>query len=66
MSTTPTPKLFISSDPGAIVFGALRELCRSWPNQREVAVRGKHYLQEDSPHEIGQATVDWLGRMPPT
>ncbi|WP_028219273.1 haloalkane dehalogenase [Paraburkholderia oxyphila] len=64
MSTTETPKLFINGDPGAIVFGALRELCRTWPNQREVTVRGKHYLQEDSPLEIGQAIVDWLGTLP--
>jgi haloalkane dehalogenase len=64
MSTTDTPKLFISGDPGAIVFGALRDFCRTWPNQREVAVRGKHYLQEDSPLEIGQAIVDWLATLP--
>lgn len=60
MSTTDTPKLFISGDPGAIVFGALRDFCRTWPNQREVTVRGKHYLQEDSPLEIGEAIVEWL------
>ena len=64
MSTTDTPKLFISGDPGAIVFGALRDFCRTWPNQREVTVRGKHYLQEDSPLEIGQAIVDWLATLP--
>lgn len=64
MSTTNTPKLFISGNPGAIVFGALRDFCRTWPNQREVTVRGKHYLQEDSPLEIGQAIVDWLATLP--
>ena len=29
--------------------------CREWPNQREVKVRGIHFIQEDSPHEIGAA-----------
>ena len=24
-----------------------------WPNQREVTVKGVHFIQEDSPHEIG-------------
>jgi haloalkane dehalogenase len=64
MSTTNTPKLFISGDPGAIIFGALRDFCRTWPNQREATVRGKHYLQEDSPREIGQAVADWLRTLP--
>jgi haloalkane dehalogenase len=64
MSTTDTPKLFINGDPGAIVFGVLRDFCRTWPNQREVTVSGRHYLQEDSPHEIGQAGVDWLTTLP--
>ncbi len=64
MSTSDTPKLFISGNPGAIVFGALRDFCRTWPNQREVTVCGKHYLQEDSPLEIGRAIVDWLATLP--
>jgi hypothetical protein len=25
-----------------------------------VTVRGVHYLQEDSPDEIGRAVADWL------
>ncbi|REJ84759.1 MAG: haloalkane dehalogenase [Acidobacteria bacterium] len=54
------PKLFIDADPGAILIGSQREFCRRWPNQREVTVRGSHFLQEDSPHEIGLAIADWL------
>ena len=55
----PAPKLFINADPGAILTGAQREFCRSWPNQREVTVKGIHFIQEDSPHEIGAAIRDW-------
>lgn len=53
------PKLFINAEPGAILTGAQREFCRTWPNQREVTVRGVHFIQEDSPHEIGQAIAGW-------
>jgi haloalkane dehalogenase len=60
MATTDKPKLFINGEPGAILVGDMRTFCRSWKNQTEVTVRGKHFLQEDSPHEIGQAIADWL------
>ncbi|MEE8473452.1 MAG: haloalkane dehalogenase, partial [Dehalococcoidia bacterium] len=55
LSTSDVPKLFINAEPGALLVGAQREFCRSWPNQREVTVRGIHFVQEDSPAEIGQA-----------
>ena len=60
LATSDVPKLFINADPGAILTGAQRELCRAWPNQTEVTVSGVHFIQEDSPHEIGQAIADWL------
>jgi haloalkane dehalogenase len=53
------PKLFINAKPGAILTGAQREFCRSWPNQTEVTVAGSHFIQEDSPDEIGRAIADW-------
>lgn len=53
------PKLFINAEPGAILTGQQREFCRSWPNQQEVTVPGNHFLQEDSPDEIGQAVAQW-------
>jgi haloalkane dehalogenase len=56
----PVPKLFVDADPGAILTGAQREFCRTWPNQTEVTVRGSHFVQEDSPEEIGQAIAEWL------
>jgi haloalkane dehalogenase len=49
------PKLFINAEPGALITGRARDYCRTWPNQREVTVKGIHYLQEDSPSEIGSA-----------
>jgi haloalkane dehalogenase len=64
MATNDIPKLFINGDPGVILTGSLLELCRTWPNQEEVTVRGKHFLQEDSPHEIGEAIARWLVRLP--
>ncbi|MEH6517849.1 MAG: haloalkane dehalogenase [Halioglobus sp.] len=55
------PKLFINAEPGTVLIGRQREFCRSWPNQTEVTVKGLHFIQEDSPDEIGQAVVSWLG-----
>jgi len=53
------PKLFINAEPGAILTGPQREFCRSWPNQEEVSVKGIHFLQEDSPSDIGRAIAEW-------
>ena len=57
---TSFPKLFINAEPGAILTGAQREFCRTWKNQTEVTVPGIHFIQEDSPDEIGKAIHDWL------
>ena len=64
LSTSPLPKLFINAEPGSILVGAQREFCRRWPNQQEVTVRGSHFVQEDSPAEIGRAIVAFLRRLP--
>jgi haloalkane dehalogenase len=61
LRTTDIPKLFINAEPGAILTGAQREFCRTFRNQEEVTVRGIHYIQEDSPDEIGRAIRDWRG-----
>lgn len=63
LSTSEVPKLFVNADPGAILTGPQREFCRSWPNQREVTVRGTHFIQEDSPNEIGAALADWFASL---
>jgi haloalkane dehalogenase len=60
LPTSPVPKLFVNAEPGAILAGEQREFCRSFANQREVTVKGSHFIQEDSPDEIGQALADWL------
>ena len=60
LAASTLPKLFVNADPGAILTGAQREFCRQWPNQTEVTVRGSHFIQEDSPHEIGRALAAWL------
>ena len=63
LSDSDVPKLFINAEPGALLTGAPREFCRSFPNQTEVTVAGNHFLQEDSPDEIGAAIVDWLSKL---
>jgi haloalkane dehalogenase len=60
LSTAAVPKLFVDAEPGAILRGAARELCRSWPHTTEVRVKGVHFVQEDSPDEIGRAIAEWL------
>ncbi|WP_024576606.1 MULTISPECIES: haloalkane dehalogenase [unclassified Afipia] len=59
LSQSQIPKLFINAEPGAILTGTAREFCRTWPNQIEVTVKGLHFMQEDSPHEIGRAVADF-------
>ncbi len=63
LARSPVPKLFINADPGTILVGPQREFCRSWPNQREVTVKGIHFIQEDSPTEIGQAIAEWYASL---
>jgi haloalkane dehalogenase len=60
LTTSPVPKLFVNGDPGFLLTGALRDFCRTFPNQREVAVRGTHFIQEDAPDEIGRALADFV------
>jgi haloalkane dehalogenase len=64
LAASPLPKLFVNADPGSILTGAQREFCRTWPNQDEVTVRGTHFLQEDSPDEIGRAVAAFVRRLP--
>jgi haloalkane dehalogenase len=53
-------KLFINAEPGVILTEDRRDLCRTWPNQKEVTVEGLHFVQEDSPHAIGHAIADFV------
>jgi haloalkane dehalogenase len=60
LSESEVPKLFINAEPGTILTGPQREFCRTWPNQTEVTVKGLHFIQEDSPKEIGQAVAQFV------
>jgi haloalkane dehalogenase len=61
MSQSTIPKLFFIGEPGRIlVAGRGREFARSWLNQQVVTVKGVHYLQEDSPAEIGTALAAFV------
>jgi haloalkane dehalogenase len=62
-ASTHLPKLFINATQGHGTAGAAREFARAWPNQTEVTVVAKHYLQEDTPHEIGEALAAFLLRV---
>ena len=59
LSRSSIPKFFIHTDPGTMSPSALA-VCRAWPMQSEMSVRGLHYPQEDSPNEVGQALVNWM------
>jgi haloalkane dehalogenase len=62
-SKSLVPKLFVNAEPGSILTGRLRDFCRRWQNQQEVTVRGRHFIQEDSPVEIGRAIAAFLRRL---
>jgi len=59
LATSDIPKLFINTSDGHALIGRNREFCRSWPNQQEITLQGKHYIQEDSPRELGEAVANW-------
>jgi haloalkane dehalogenase len=40
--------------------GKVREYVRTWPNQTEVTVIGLHFIQEDSPDQIGSAIAEFV------
>lgn len=63
LSQSTLPKLLIKAKPGAILTGAVLEYARTWPNQKEVEVAGSHFIQEDSPDEIGAAISDFVSEL---
>ena len=60
MKKTNIKKLFINAEPGSILIGPQREFCRRWNNQKEVSVKGKHFIQEDSHVEISDEINSWI------
>src|SRR6185437_2040425 len=63
LSTSSMPKLFIDAEPAGFLIGAQREFCRTWPNQETVLVKGAHFLQEEAPHEVGEATARFVSKV---
>jgi haloalkane dehalogenase len=64
LAESDVPKLFINADPGAIVTGRIRDYVRSWRNLTEITVPGVHFIQEDSPDEIGTALAQFVRQLP--
>jgi haloalkane dehalogenase len=61
LATSDVPKLFVKAEPGALLAGGANlDTTRAWPVQTEVTVAGVHFVQEDSPDEIGRAIVRWM------
>jgi len=60
LGQSPIPKLFVNAEPGSLLVGRARDFCRTWPNQREVTVKGIHFIQEDAPAEIAAALASFL------
>jgi haloalkane dehalogenase len=63
LSTSRIPKLFIDAEPGGFLIGAQREFCRAWPNQQTVTVEGSHFLQEEAPDAVGEATARFVANV---
>ena len=63
LSTSPIPKLFIDAEPAGFLIGAQRDFCRGWSNQQTITVPGSHFLQEDAPEEIGEATAQFVAKV---
>ena len=67
-TTDDLPKLYLHAEPGFLC-QVYADRCRTWPNQVESTISGIHFVQEDSPDEIGAALRDWVldiraGQMP--
>jgi len=63
LTQSPVPKLWIHGNPGAVENDSVRKFCSTWPNQTEITVKGKHFLQEDSPIEIGEAIAAFVKKI---
>lgn len=61
LGTSPLPKLLLHAQPGAIMRNLLGWCEDNIANLKSVDVgAGVHFLQEDTPHEIGEAIRKWL------
>ena len=62
LSTSNMPKLFIQADPG-FFNNAIKKIALQWPNTTTVKVQGLHFLQEDSPDDIGVAIRSFVEKL---
>ena len=64
LPTSDVPKLMFHVKPGMIIKMKEAKLIKtSWNNLETIYLgKGKHYLQEQYPHEIGAGIVDWYTR----
>src|SRR5258707_5309069 len=46
----------LAEEPGAVLRGEQLAYCRTQPNQQQARVRGLHFIQEDSPDQIGSGS----------
>jgi haloalkane dehalogenase len=61
LPTSGLPKLFVKAEPGLLIGGGANlDFARRSPAQTEVTVAGLHFLQEESPDEIGRAIAGWM------
>jgi len=63
LAESDVPKLFVNAEPGLIVDARIRDVIRSWPNLTETTVTGLHFVQEDSPDEIGTAVAQFVRKL---
>jgi haloalkane dehalogenase len=60
LAHSQVPKLYFHTEPGWLDNGRQREFCRTWPNQKEVTIKGIHFVQEDSAAEVGAAVANFV------
>jgi haloalkane dehalogenase len=61
LATSNVPKLFVKAQPGLLLAGGANlDFARRLSAQTEVTVAGLHFVQEDSPDEIGRAIAGWM------
>jgi pimeloyl-ACP methyl ester carboxylesterase len=60
LAQSQIPKLYFHAEPGEVDIGKRRSFVRQWPNQKEIEVKGGHFVQEDSPTEIGAAISEFV------
>ena len=63
LAASPMPKLFLNTTGGHALSGPAVDLCRGWSNQTEVTLEGRHFIQEDRPHEFGAAVRSLVERV---